>query len=93
MSTGRGKPTGRARGTGPTAAALTDLLDRAATWPADAQEDLLEIGLEIEAAHKGSYRSDTNELAAIDEGLAQLDRGEVASDSEVRKAFAAFRRG
>ena len=73
-------------------ARLAELMDRASKWPEDAQRSLLEVGLEIEAIRAGSYRPDADELAAIDEGLAQLDRGEVASEAEVRKAFATFRR-
>jgi hypothetical protein len=37
------------------------------------------------------FGSTPEELAAIDEGLAELDQGEVASESEVRAAFATFR--
>jgi hypothetical protein len=64
------------------------VLERVPTWPEDRQQELAELALEIEAELAGAgYEATKNELAVIDEGLA----GEVASEAEVKAAFAAFR--
>ena len=39
-----------------------------------------------------TYTANTEELAAIDEALAQAKRGEFASDSDVEAALRHFRR-
>ncbi|MBA3518594.1 MAG: hypothetical protein H0T75_13360 [Rhizobiales bacterium] len=72
-------------------ARLKELLDRAAGWPEQAQFDLLQAGLEIEA-EQGAYRATAGELRSIDEALKQVKRGELASAEEVEAAFAKFRR-
>jgi hypothetical protein len=64
------------------------VLKRVPTWP-DRQQELAELGLEIEAEVAGAeYDATPDELAAIDEGLT----GEAASEGEVEAAFAVFRR-
>jgi hypothetical protein len=62
------------------------VLDRVATWPQERQEELV-VEMEAELA-AGGYHATSDELKAIDEGLA----GEAASDEEVKAAFATFRR-
>ena len=65
------------------------VLDRVSSWPQERQQELAELALEIEAELAGSaYHATTDELEAIDEGLA----GAAASDQEVDAAFATFRR-
>ena len=72
-----------------TARGLQDLLARIEKWPEEAQIELAEIALQIDAElARGAYRATPDELEAIDEGL----QGEPASDEEVKAAFAAFRR-
>jgi predicted transcriptional regulator len=68
------------------------LLERAETWPQEAQDELVRSALEIERRHGGVYELDDEELADICEGLAELERGEVASDDEVKATFDALRR-
>ena len=46
---------------------------------------------EIEARRTGAYHATPEELAAIDEALGEIARGEVASKDEVEAAFAKFR--
>ena len=58
-------------------------LDRVATWPSEDQEELAQIALEIEARRHGVYDATPEELAAIDEALAAVARGEIATDEEV----------
>jgi hypothetical protein len=68
---------------------LKDVLERAQTWPEEAQAELAEIALEIEAALRGGvYHATPEELKAIDEA----DRSGTASDRDVDAAFATFRR-
>jgi hypothetical protein len=65
------------------------VLERVPTWPVDRQQELAEVALEIEAELTGAnYDATTDELAAIDEGLA----GKAASEEEVKAAYALFRK-
>jgi hypothetical protein len=75
---------------GMTTKALREAMARIEKWPEEAQIELAEIALQIDAelAH-GDYHASSEELEAIDEGLA----GEPATDEEVEAAFATFRRG
>jgi predicted transcriptional regulator len=68
------------------------LLERAETWSQGAQEELVRTALEIERKHAGIYQLDEDELADISEGLAEIERGEVASEEEVRTTFDDLRR-
>ena len=48
------------------------VLERVPTWPEDRQQELAEVALEIEAELAGAeYDATPDELAAIDEGLAE----------------------
>jgi hypothetical protein len=77
---------------------LQEVLERVATWPEWAQEDLAQIALEIDAELKagtyqaGTYHATEEELAKIDGALEQVRRGEIATDEEVEAAFTKFRR-
>ncbi|HEX9323353.1 MAG TPA: hypothetical protein VF913_14735 [Xanthobacteraceae bacterium] len=78
---------------GSTIAKLKELLERAETWPENAQQELVQLGAEIEGElQAGDYRATPEELAAIDEALEQVARGEVATEAEVEAAFRTFRR-
>lgn len=67
--------------------ALEAVLSRAATWPKEAQEELVRLASEIELSHQGVYRLSAEERAAIEEGLAQADRGEFVSEAEMEAFF------
>ncbi len=72
---------------------LKDVLERAATWPDWAQDDLADLALEIDREVKaGTYRATRAELRKIDEALAAVRRGEVATDEQVEAVFAKHRR-
>ena len=78
---------------GSMAVKLKELLERAETWPEDAQQELVQLGAEIEGERQaGDYQATPEELAAIDEALEQIARGEVATEAEVEAAFRTFRR-
>jgi hypothetical protein len=64
------------------------VLERVPTWPEDRQQELAELALEIEAELAGAeYEATPDELAAIDEGLAE----DAASEEEINAAFTSFR--
>jgi len=73
-------------------AKLKDILQRAEAWPAEAQEELMEIALEIEAQRGGTYDATPDELKAIDRGLRDAAEGRFATDEQVKKVFAKYRR-
>jgi len=71
---------------------LKAMLERAETWPQWAQDDLAELALEIDGqVSAGTYRATREELEKIDEALAAVRRGEVASADEVESVFAKYR--
>jgi predicted transcriptional regulator len=72
---------------------LTEALERVETWPAQAQDELARVALEMEAEIKGVYHASVEELAGIDRGLRDADAGRFATDDEVDAVFAKFRRG
>ncbi len=45
---------------------LKELMERAETWPEEAQDELLRAGQEIESSQLGAYRATAEELEAID---------------------------
>ncbi len=69
-----------------------DILKRVETWPQEDQEELAEFARNIEARRSGAYHANADELAAIDEALGEIARGEVTSKEEIEAAFATFRR-
>ena len=71
---------------------LTEVLERVEAWPADAQNELAEFALELDAGLKdGEYQPTPEELAGIDRGLRAAAEGRFASEQEVEAAFAKFR--
>jgi hypothetical protein len=65
------------------------VLSRVRTWPAERQQELIEIALEIEAEYRGlPYEATEDELRAVDEARASG----VATPEEVRAAFDRLRR-
>jgi hypothetical protein len=67
------------------------LLEQVQSWPEEDQDELAEYARDIEARRTGVYGATADELQVIDEAIAELDRGEVASEADVRAAFAKFR--
>lgn len=77
--------------TGPMSKTAKQLLERVASWPEEDIEKLEEAARQIEAWRNGEYHATEEELRAIDEAIAELDRGEAASEAQVRAAYAKFR--
>lgn len=67
---------------------LTEALERVENWPAEWQDELADIALEMDGALKGEvYHPTPEELEGIDRGL----RSRVATDQEVEQTLAKLR--
>ena len=66
---------------------LESLLELVSTWPEEAQAELMKSIAEIESRRSGIYRLSDDERAAIEEALAGIDRGEIATDEEMAALF------
>jgi len=76
-----------------TAKALKDAIQRAESWPEEAQEELAEIAFQMDAGlRRGTYRATKEELAGIDRGLRAAREGRFATDAEVEAVFVKHRR-
>jgi predicted transcriptional regulator len=73
-------------------AKLKDIIERVETWPPEAQDELAQIALEIEAQLKGDYVATPEELEAIDRGLRDAAEGRFATEEQVAAVFAKYRR-
>jgi len=62
---------------------LDALMERAASWPEEAQAELVRFMIDTEAKHFGVYRLSDSERAAIQKGLDDIAAGRFASDEEV----------
>ncbi len=60
-------------------------------WPASRQDEAAEMLLALDRLGT-TYNASADELAAIDEALGQVQRGEFAGDAEVDAAFRRFRK-
>ena len=75
---------------------MSDLMEKALAavkrWPETQQDEAAEMLLALDRMGTLPYVASDEELAAVDEALAQTARGEYASDTDIEKAFARFRR-
>jgi hypothetical protein len=54
---------------------LKELMRRAENWPEQAQEELAQLGEEIDEEFRGGeYEATREELRAIDEAIAEMER-------------------
>lgn len=70
---------------------LDALMERAASWPEEAQAELVRFMIDTEAKHFGVYRLSDEDRARIEQSLAAADRGEFATDEEVAALFRRYR--
>jgi hypothetical protein len=71
---------------------LKKLLERVQAWPEEAQDELVAVANQIESELQGGdYLATREELRIIDDAMTSIDRGEVATDVEIKAAFAKFR--
>jgi predicted transcriptional regulator len=72
--------------------ALHTIVERAASWPQEAQDELTQVALEIEAElSAAAYRPTAAELRGIERGLRDAAEGKFASEAEVEAVFAKHR--
>jgi predicted transcriptional regulator len=65
---------------------LREVLEQAATWPREDQDELAEYAREIEARRTGIYSMSDEERIAVGRGLAEADRGEFVPDERLAEA-------
>jgi len=65
---------------------LKTLLERVETWSATDQEELAEHAAAIESRRTNVYVISDDEWSDLQEGLAQADRREFASDEQIAAA-------
>jgi hypothetical protein len=74
---------------------MSDLMEKALAvigrWPVSRQNEAAELLLALDRIGP-TYTASAEELSAVDEALGQMRRGEFATDTEVKAAFARFRR-
>lgn len=75
---------------------MTELMQRALAaigrWPPHQQDDAAELLLALDRLGPEAYSASADELAAIDEALEQVRRGNFASETEVDAAYARLRK-
>ena len=71
---------------------LDALMARAASWPEEAQAELVQSMLDIEVKYYGAYRLDNEDRARIQKSIDAAKRGEFASDEQIAEVFGRFRR-
>ena len=71
-----------------TAKILKDVLDRAEKWPEEAQTELAQIALEIDAGlSAATYHPTPKEIAGIDRGLKAAQDGHFAAEDRIKEIF------
>ena len=65
---------------------LKEVIEHAATWPEEDQEELAEFAREIEARRSGIYTMSDDERTMVRKGLAEADRGEFVSDELIAQS-------
>jgi hypothetical protein len=71
---------------------LKTLLERIQSWPEEARDELVAVANQIESELRGrDYFATREELQVIDAAMASIDGGDVASEAEIKAAFARFR--
>jgi hypothetical protein len=71
---------------------LKNLLERVQAWPEEAQDELVAVANQIESELQvRDYLATREELRILDEAMASIDSGEIATDVEIKAAFAKFR--
>jgi len=70
---------------------LETLMERAASWPEEAQAELMRFMIDTEAKHFGVYRLSEEEREAIRRGLEDVEQGRYASVGEIAELFSRYR--
>ena len=73
--------------------ALDEVIERAKSWPDEAQQELAAIARELDAGVRGDvYYPTEDEIAGIERGLRAAEEGRFATKQEVEAVFAKYRR-
>ena len=70
---------------------LEALMERAASWPDEAQAELVRFMIDTEAKHFGVFHLDDEDRQRIERSLASARRGEFATDEEIAALFGRYR--
>ena len=70
---------------------IQEILERVATWPLDRQEDLAGTALAMEEIDGEDLDLTDEDRADLEEGVAEADRGEFASEEEVKALLDLYR--
>lgn len=71
---------------------LKEMIERAETWPLEAQKEAIATLQAIEAEFAEPYELTEDDRKPIDRGLEDVRRGRIASDEDVSRLFAGYRR-
>jgi predicted transcriptional regulator len=66
---------------------VKEILQHAASWPEEDQEELANVARIIEARRTGVYRLSDEERAAVREGMEAARRGEFVPDDEMERFY------
>lgn len=69
---------------------LKEAVEKVSQLPQERQDELARMLIDVAASDLSPYRFNEAERAAIEEGIAQADRGEFASDAEVAGMWTRF---
>jgi predicted transcriptional regulator len=73
-------------------AKLKDIIERADTWPEEAQEEAVQFLLALEQEYAEPYELSDEDRKAIDRGLEDMRHGRFATDEQVAAVFNRYRR-
>ena len=73
-------------------AKLKDIIERADTWPEEAQEEAVQFLLALEQEYAEPYELSDEDRRAIDRGLEDMRQGRFATDEQVKAVFNRHRR-
>jgi predicted transcriptional regulator len=71
---------------------IQTIFERVLGWPSERLDDVAEVLLQMEAANDMTDDLTEAELADLEEGLAEADRGEFASEEEIQALLDRYRR-
>jgi len=73
-------------------AKLKDIIERAETWPEEAQEEALQFLLALEQEYAEPFELSDEDRKAIDRSLEDMRQGRFATDEQVAAVFNRHRR-
>jgi hypothetical protein len=71
---------------------LHELIERAAEWPEEAKDELVQSMLGIEARYYGVYVTNKDDRAALKRSQDDMHHGRFASDDDIKTVFHRFHR-